>query len=253
MLRKYLTLVVFLIFLFSVSSPASADDFIGRAECGTDGGPGCDVTAESEDQIPAEPPSDGGDHTPPQEQTEAVDPCDDDGVRAWCTSGPRVDAEEEDEGVDLQAIAHQARASLSLDDPAISMSPNTDTPVLVHVPVWTWIDPDHWQEQSATASVPGGSVTVTATPTSVTWQMGDGMAVDCDGAGTPYDSAMHAPEESSPDCGHTYSTTGTVDVRAQISWETEWTSSGGEGGSLPSLMTETSTSVRMIESSGVVT
>src|SRR5699024_158526 len=236
MLRKYLTLVLFLIFLCSVSSPASADDFIGRAECGTDGGPGCDVTAESEDQIPAEPPSDGGDHTPPQEQTEAVDPCDDDGVRAWCTSGPRVDAEEEDEGVDLQAIAHQARASLSLDDPAISMSPNTDTPVLVHVPVWTWIDPDHWQEQSATASVPAGSV-----------------AVAGDGDGTPSGSSMQAPEGSSPHRGHTYSATGTVDVGAQISWETEWTSSGGEGGSLPSLMTETSTSVRVIESSGVVT
>src|SRR5699024_12782349 len=124
---------------------------------------------------------------------------------------------------------------------------------LVQVPVGTGIHPSHWQERSATASAPGGSWTVTATPTTGTWQMGDGMGVGCDGPGTPYDSAMHAPEESSPDCGHTYSTTGTVDVRAQISWETEWTSSGGEGGSLPSLMTETSTSVRVIESSGVVT
>ena len=219
-------------------------------ECGSSGGPGCDVTAESEDQLPAEPPNDGGDHTTPSDQTEAVDPCEDDGVRAWCTSGPRVD---EDEEVDLQAIAHQARASLSLDDPVIAMSPDVDTPVLVHVPVWMWIDPDHWQEQSATASVPGGSVTVTADPTSVVWQMDEGTAVECEGPGTPYEPTTHAPDAVSPDCGHTFSTTGTVQVSAQISWETQWTSSSGEGGSLPSLTTETSTSVWVIESSGVVT
>ena len=163
-----------------------------------------------------------------------------------------MDEDEEDEGVGLQ-IAHQARASLSLDDPVIAMSPDVDTPVLVHVPVWMWIDSDHWQERSATASVPGGSVTVTATPTSVAWHMGEGTLVECEGPGTPYDPITHAPDAVSPDCGQTFSTIGTVQVSAQISWETQWTSSSGEGGSLPSLTTETSTSVRVIESSGVVT
>lgn len=170
-----------------------------------------------------------------------------------CTAYVGGDEDEEDEGVDLVEVAHQARASLELDEPRVSMSPSADGPVLVHVPVWIWIDQDEWSLQSASASVPGGEVTVTAAPSSVSWQMGDGTTVDCDGPGTAFDASAHDPEESSPDCGHTYTSTGQVEVSAQITWETSWESDDGEGGSLPSLTTETSQQVEVIESSGVVT
>ncbi|MBE2997185.1 hypothetical protein IDM40_00500 [Nocardiopsis sp. HNM0947] len=133
------------------------------------------------------------------------------------------------------------------------MSPSPDGPVLVHVPVWMWIDGDQWAQQSASASVPGGEVSVTAAPSSVSWQMGDGTTVDCEGPGTPFDASTHDPEESSPDCGHTYTSTGQVQVSAQVRWETSWESDDGEGGSLRSLTTETSQQVEVIESSGVVT
>ncbi|WP_235997173.1 hypothetical protein [Nocardiopsis coralli] len=161
--------------------------------------------------------------------------------------------EDEDDGVDLVEVAHEARASLELEEPELAMSPSPDGPVLVHVPVWMWIDGDQWAQQSASASVPGGEVSVTAAPSSVSWQMGDGTTVDCEGPGTPFDASTHDPEESSPDCGHTYTSTGQVQVSAQVRWETSWESDDGEGGSLRSLTTETSQQVEVIESSGVVT
>ncbi|WP_435107142.1 hypothetical protein [Nocardiopsis synnemataformans] len=155
--------------------------------------------------------------------------------------------------MDFEALAFAARAAFTLSEPSISMSPSADSPVLVRVPVWMWIGTEDWQEETATATVPGGSVTVTATPSSTSWSMGDGTTADCEGAGTAYDPQEHDPAEESPDCGHTYTLIGTHDLTASLSWDVEWSSSDGESGTLPALVTETSTSVRVVESSGVVT
>ncbi|WP_236572289.1 hypothetical protein [Nocardiopsis sp. FR4] len=125
--------------------------------------------------------------------------------------------------------------------------------MLVRVPVWLWISSDDWQAETATASVPGGSVTVSATPASLSWSMGDGTTVECDGPGTAYDPQAHDPAQESPDCGHTYTSSGGYDLTARVSWAVEWSSSDGGGGTMPALVTQTSTSVRVVESSGVVT
>ena len=241
--------------LLFMAAPASADDFLGLAECGSDGGPGCDVEAESTEELPGEAPDPGGDSGDGEGEASSSDeppPCEGDASSMRCTAYVGSD-EGEDDGVDLVEVAHQARASLELDEPELSMSPSADGPVLVHVPVWMWIDEDQWAEQSASASVPGGEVSVSAVPSSVSWQMGEGATVDCDGPGTPFDTSTHDPEASSPDCGHTYTSTGQVEVSAKVRWETSWESDDGEGGSLPSLTTETSQQVEVIESSGVVT
>ncbi|WP_223830230.1 hypothetical protein [Nocardiopsis quinghaiensis] len=178
-----------------------------------------------------------------------------DGLTARCSAtvggGGGEEAEEE---VDFESLAYAAHAAFQLSSPEISMSPGADTPVLVHVPVWMWISSSDWQEETATASVPGGSVTVTATPASVSWSMGDGTTVECDGPGTAYDPQVHDPAEPSPDCGHTYTfASSSYELTARMSWEVEWSSSDGDGGTLPALETETSMNVRVVESSGVVT
>lgn len=257
MLRKSLTIVASTVAFVAVAVPASADEFLGRAECGTDGGPGCDVSAESGEQNPGAPensddpaPESGSDGTA---EASAEPACEVDGLTAQCsaTTGGGDEAEEE---VDFEALAYAARAAFQLSSPEIAMSPSADTPVLVRVPVWMWISSENWQEETATASVPGGSVTVTATPASVSWSMGDGTTVECEGPGTAYDPQAHDPAEPSPDCGHTYtSASSAYEVTARLSWQVEWSSSGGEGGTFPALVTETSTTVRVVESSGVVT
>ncbi|MDN5766084.1 MAG: hypothetical protein L0H96_09500 [Humibacillus sp.] len=52
------------------------------------------------------------------------------------------------------------------------------------------------------------SVTVTAVATGVTWDMGDGQTVTCDGPGTKYDTAEYGWADS-PDCGYKYTQTST--------------------------------------------
>lgn len=258
MLRRSLTIAVAAAAFVAVTVPASADEFLGRAECGTDGGPGCDVSAESGEENPGgsagggEPAPEGGQDGTASTSSEPA--CEVDGLSARCSATVGGGADEAEEEVDFEALAYAARAAFQLSSPEISMSPSADAPVLVRVPVWMWISSDAWQEETATASVPGGSVTVTATPTSLSWSMGDGTTVECEGPGTAYDPDVHDPAESSPDCGHTFTSISSgYEVTASLSWEVEWSSSDGAGGTFPALTTETSTTVRVVESSGVVT
>lgn len=94
----------------------------------------------------------------------------------------------------------------------------------VGVPVWLWTQP--WPAQSATASVGGISVTVTAKISKVTWSMGDGSKVVCGTRGTPFDVSMGFKD--SPDCGYRYQKTSAQQpgqkylVTATALWNVAW-------------------------------
>ena len=109
-----------------------------------------------------------------------------------------------------------------------------------------------------TATVPGESVTATATPVSVTWHPGDGSTVTCQGAGTPYTSADN-PGSASPDCGHTYTTSsagqpgGAFQATATITWDITWRGAGGAGGVLPPLFTTAVAAFQVAESQALDT
>ncbi|WP_059007949.1 hypothetical protein [Streptomyces specialis] len=177
-----------------------------------------------------------------------------DGVRdayyrppVWIPDAP---GEATEAGPTPAQLAEQARDQLRLPSPRIETSPAGDQ--LVRVPTWLWLEPEGWEEISATASVPGVSVTAVASPVSVTWEMGDGTEVVCDGPGTAYETGG-APEHSSPDCGHTYTSSSAGQpgeayaVSARVSWTVTW-SGAGEEGEFPGLTTQTSTSFRVLES-----
>jgi hypothetical protein len=152
-------------------------------------------------------------------------------------------------------IARQAVDRLVLPRPQIGVNPVGEQ--LVSLPTWLWLDRDQWQPRSATASVPGISVTVTATPARVEWSMGDGMTVTCEGSGTPF-PVSGDPRAASPDCGHTYTRSSAglsneaFPVTARVFWRIAW-SGGGEAGSLPDLQTTSSTALRVAESQALVT
>lgn len=153
-------------------------------------------------------------------------------------------------------IARRAVDMLELTSPVIGASPSPEAEQLVQLPTWLWVQPGSWAQQSATASVPGVSVTATATPTKVTWSMGDGNSVVCRGPGTPF-SAGGDPRAESPTCGHTYrqSSAGQPDsafaVTATMSWSITWAGGGQEGG-LPALETTSETAFRVAESQALV-
>ena len=142
---------------------------------------------------------------------------------------------------DPAVVAQSAVTTLQLPQPAIRLSPAPPAPQLVNVPTWLGLDQGSWAPRSATASVPGLSVTATAKPVRVQWSTGDGAEVTCTGPGTQWRPGMDAAAPS-PTCGHTYqqpsvSRPGAVfGVRATVTWQVSWVG-GGQAGTVPALTT----------------
>jgi hypothetical protein len=153
------------------------------------------------------------------------------------------------------ALATQAENNLRLAPPLIHLSPTAQQ--LVNLPTWLWLDPQTWAAQSATATVPGISVTATATPFSVSWSMGDGSVLTCTGPGTAYTPSAN-PMSGSPTCGYTYrrSSSGQPEsaftLTATVHWAVTW-AGGGQGGTFADLSTTTAVAVPVAESQALNT
>ncbi|MBN1171228.1 MAG: hypothetical protein JXA67_03560, partial [Micromonosporaceae bacterium] len=103
--------------------------------------------------------------------------------------------------VSPEVLARMARARLRLPAAVIRLNPAGDQ--LVNLPTWLTLNAASWQSQSATASVPGVSVTATARPVKAMWSLGEGGSVTCAGPGTAWTVGTD-PLAASPDCGYTY-------------------------------------------------
>lgn len=156
-------------------------------------------------------------------------------------------------------LAKQAYGTLLPPKPAVEMSPSPGIPQLTGLPTWLFLKPGSWASTTASASASGTTVTATARPQSVSWAIGDGGTVTCQGPGTPY-PARSGPADTgpSPDCGYTYRRTsagmadGVFDVTVTISWTVDW-SGGGKAGSFPGLRSTVHVPVRVVEASALVT
>ena len=143
---------------------------------------------------------------------------------------------------DPVVVAHQAYTELSPPRPVVVLNPASFR--VVGVPTWLWLDPAEWSPQKATASVPGVTVTATATPVSVSWDLGEsGQLVLCHGPGTAFTSRSN-PDAASPDCGYVYrrpssgQPDGRFTVRATIHWQVVWRARGtSQQGVFPDLVT----------------
>ncbi len=175
--------------------------------------------------------------------------CSPDGKDPW-THGPVFvpDGENGQPAPSPEQVAQMARNRLRLPAPTIAANPVGDQ--LVNLPTWLWLST--WQPVSATASVPGVSVTAVATPTLVSWSMGDGAVVTCAGPGTPFRPGGD-PRAPSPDCGHTYRTSSAnqpghaFPVTATVHWTVTW-SGAGQSGTFPDLTTTGNAAFRVAES-----
>ena len=168
------------------------------------------------------------------------------GSVVWIAGEPPV--------VSPEVLARQARARLDLPRVVIRMNPPGDQ--LVNLPVWLALDRGSWGSRSATASVPGVSVTATARPVKASWSMGDGVTVTCSGPGTPWTSGTN-PAKASPDCGHVYRRSsagapgGHYAVTVTVTWEVTW-AGAGQSGTVPGLTTTGQVQTRVQESQAVV-
>ncbi len=151
-------------------------------------------------------------------------------------------------------LVDEAVRRMRLPAPVIHVNPAPPAAQLVFVPAWLWVDSSSWGTRSATAAVPGLSVTATAKPVKVVWSTGDGGSVTCGGAGTPW-AAGTDPMAASPDCGHTYqrpSGSSSFTLRATITWSVSWTG-GGLSGTEPALTSTATVPLTVAESLAVNT
>lgn len=148
-------------------------------------------------------------------------------------------------------LAAQAVNRLGLRGPDIGIAPRPDGTGLVGLPVWLWtrVTPHTWGPVTATAAVPGMSVTATAHATRIDWTTGDGHTITCAGPGTPY--RLVRTGALSPTCGYTYprSSAGQPDQRYMVTgtttWHVHWVG-GGAAGDM-TVTRRASTSVRIAE------
>lgn len=171
--------------------------------------------------------------------------------RAWLASPPPGYGG----GPSPAQLAQEAVAQMQLAGPAIQLSIPAGRFGIVGVPVWLWtqVGPTTWGPNSATASVPGLSVTATAHAQQIVWDTGDGETVTCANPGTPY----AAGEVTSPTCQHIYATSSAAmpgeafPLTATTTWLVTW-SGGGSSGSL-TVRRSSSASVRIGEVQVLVT
>lgn len=158
--------------------------------------------------------------------------------------------------VDPRLLAEAAERSIRLPRPTLHFDPSGSA--IVNLPTWLWIDPSLWRPEAVSASAAGITATAVATPRWVSWSMGDGTTVLCEGPGTAYDPAQ-PPDGQSTTCAHTYlaSSAGqpspdgdpndaAFPVTATVDWSVSWSAVGAPGGGvLPDLTTSSSASERV--------
>ncbi len=182
----------------------------------------------------------------------------------WVTNGPNVAMSSASTVANAGAMAAKAEASIVLPSPSIDLNPAAFS--VVNLPSWLAINPALWHSFNASATAAGVTVSAVATPSSVTWNMGDGSGVvECAGPGTTYVPSL-SDSIQNPSCTYTYRRSsdgqpsvdgnpndGAFQVTATVTWTVTWTAVGAPGGgTLPPLQTASTVPVRVeqVESVG---
>ena len=135
-------------------------------------------------------------------------------------------------GAQAAAIA-VARLRIPTIAPGIGPSPDLNRWKMAAVgyPLWLWAD-GPTQVGPVSDSVAGLSVSLEASVTSLTFRMGDGNTVNCQGDGDQWTEAVE-PGTKAPSCGHTYTEAslpkGNYKVSAVTNWAVTWTANGQSG------------------------
>lgn len=131
-------------------------------------------------------------------------------------------------------LARQAVAEAAFPVLAIRTDPPSGR-LVVNFPVWLSLS-SGFAPVSASASAGSVTSSVSVRPVSVTWSMGDGGSVTCDGPGVAFDPARPFDAQVPPPCGYSYARSSATElgqqftVTATVSFRATWTVSGAAGG-----------------------
>ena len=163
----------------------------------------------------------------------------------WVENGDAPPPQYE-EAITPEILAALAYQHMELPDTEVTLAPEATTKV--NLPTWAWLDKAVFDEVQATATlnVPGFNIqaTTTARPVSLKLEPGTKDAVTYPASG---ECALNADKsigepyakgkaDQTPPCGIRYlrsSGDSTYKLRATITWEIDWTGTGGAGGDLP--------------------
>ena len=156
-----------------------------------------------------------------------------------------VDITAPDPATVARDLAEQAFAQLHVTPPAARSNPANNLAV-INIPTWYWID--NWTPLTSSATAAGVTATVTATPTDVTWNPGDGSnPIVCDGPGVAYDLDRKARQQST-DCSFTYTTkAGKFTITATQRWTVTYTATNGQSGNLGDVTSTNTTPIDVHE------
>jgi hypothetical protein len=183
---------------------------------------------------------------------------DDNGELDYAAYWQYTPADPANPGPDLEALARRAYDQVPLTFPVPRTSPAIDLEQITGLPTWLWVDPASWRPVSARAELAGFWVEVTAEPRRVTWNMGDGTVVQCDGPGTAYDLSS-ADDAQSTDCDHVYQVVSAEEpagrylASARMTWAVTWRASTGAAGVLADASRTTTFDLVVSERQAVVT
>lgn len=161
-----------------------------------------------------------------------------------------------DPAVPAIELARQAANEVVVPNCHVRVAPPPDK-LVVRFPTWLWLEGCTWAPSSATASVPLLSATVTATPTEVVWDMGDGTRIACEGPGVPWRTDA-PPEAQSTYCSYSYRRSSSGEpqraytLTATVRWALSWSATNGEGGVLSPVLPSSTAAVRVGEVQTIV-
>jgi hypothetical protein len=126
-------------------------------------------------------------------------------------------------------LAATAIGMLRLAKAEVHTAPAAPAPTYVGVQNWLWIPQAQWTTLSKSVTAGPTTVTVTAEPEEVSWDVGP-TTITCNGTGQPWTRGM--TDAATTDCGYTYTQDsasqkdGTFPITAVIKYHVAWTCAG---------------------------
>lgn len=123
-----------------------------------------------------------------------------------------------------------ARIQLPAANPSVAPDPSKNEWNMLAVGLPVWFTADQRQTIDASTTQQGIAISLVASRSTTTFDLGDGTTITCTSM-TPRPEDAPAMAKS-PDCGHTYLKAGTYTVRATVQWDIGW-SALGQSGTIP--------------------
>ncbi|MGB3763200.1 MAG: hypothetical protein WA966_08255 [Ornithinimicrobium sp.] len=134
--------------------------------------------------------------------------------------------------VDGGAVAVQLIDRAPFEVAEVRTAPEAPFKSYVNLDNWMWVPGGQWHDVVASVDSGAATVTITAVPTRVEWQMGDGGVRSCFDAGREWQTFYGDAEQTS--CSYTYerpsitaaTPEGAFAVHARFFYDVAWTCAG---------------------------